>query len=58
MRRYVFLCTDGVLKNYNDAEIMSLLTDGAFDFESICKSFENTSRALSKDNSTAILIEV
>lgn len=52
------LCTDGVLENYNNEEIVSLFTDEAFDFESICKSLENTSRALSKDNSTAIIIEV
>lgn len=52
----IFMCTDGVLENYDNQSILNLFMNGERRPEEVFEEIELTSKERSKDNSSCILI--
>ena len=56
-RNFFFLCSDGVMETFTEARIIQLIRDEP-DISNIISTLEQNTKKYSKDNSTAIIVEV
>ena len=54
----IFLCTDGVLEALEDKPLLEILCNGEVTIESKIEQIEQTCKGVSRDNNTALLIEL
>lgn len=52
------LCSDGVIEAWGDLELVKLFSDTSRSFEDKCKALQQQCDQRSKDNNTAIIVEV
>ena len=54
----LLLCSDGVIESWGDLELVKLFSDANLSFEEKCKKLQQQCNQHSKDNNTAIIVEV
>lgn len=54
----LLLCSDGVVEAWGDWELVQLFSDESLSFEQKCKKLAQQCNAKSKDNNTAIIVEI
>lgn len=54
----LLLCSDGVVEAWGDHELVKLFSDTSLSFENKCKKLQQQCDQRSKDNNTAIIVEV
>lgn len=54
----LLLCSDGVVEGWGDLELVKLFSDNSLSFEQKCEKLRAQCEAKSKDNNTAIIIEI
>lgn len=52
------LCSDGVVEGWGDFELVKLFSDASLSFEQKCQKLARQCDAKSKDNNTAIIVEI
>lgn len=54
----LLLCSDGVIESWGDHEFVQLMADTSLTFEQKCEKISKQCDANSKDNNTAIIVEI
>ena len=52
------LCSDGVIEAWSDLELVNLFSDERLSFEEKCQKLQEQCDQLSKDNNTALILEI
>lgn len=54
----LLLCSDGVVEGWGDFELVKLFSDTSLSFEQKCKKLKKQCAEKSKDNNTALIVEI